>query len=50
VFGVEADDLVACDLPAPDEVLGCALTQDDVAANLDALRVMDEDGKARRRQ
>ena len=57
VFGIDPDDLVECDLPGPDEVVGAAMTQDEVEDNIDALRVMKrpdlwtmgEDGKARRK-
>lgn len=58
VFGIDPDDLEECDLPAPEERLGAALTQDEVGDNLDALRVMVRpdlfemmpDGKARRKE
>jgi hypothetical protein len=58
VFGIPADDLEECALPAADEVVGAALTTQQVAENLDAMRVlvrpdlwaMDESGKAVRKQ
>lgn len=57
VFGVNPNDLVSCALPGADESLGTALSSDDVADNLDRLRVMvrpdlwelDAHGKAQRR-
>lgn len=57
VFGIDADDLEPTDLPGPDEPVGSAMTQQEVADNLDALRVqvrpdlwvMGDDGIARRR-
>jgi hypothetical protein len=39
VFGIDPDDLEPCELPAPDELLGTAMTQDEVKENLDVLRV-----------
>ncbi len=58
VFGIDPDDLEPCDLPGPDEMTGSLLTDSQVDDNIDALRVMvrpdlwvmDEDGKATRRQ
>lgn len=58
VFGISADDLEECDLPAAGEQLGAALSRAEAADNLDALRVMvrpdlwtmGEDGKAMRKQ
>ncbi len=58
VFGVDPDDLEPCELPDADEVLGCALSGEGVAENIDALRVairpdlfvMDANGKAKRKQ
>lgn len=57
VFGVNPDDLEECDLPGPDEVLGAAMTTEEVEENLDEMRVlvrpdlwtMGPDGKARRK-
>lgn len=58
VFGIEPDDLEPCELPAPEEVTGAAMTQDEVDQNIDALRVAARpdlwtwgpDGKAQRIQ
>jgi hypothetical protein len=58
VFGIDPDDLEPCDLPVAGELLGSALSQTEVAENLDALRVMvrpdmwvmGADGVAVRRQ
>ena len=40
VFGIDPNDLVPCELPAPDDPTGCMMSADDVADNIDALRVM----------
>lgn len=58
VFGIDPYDLEECDLPGPGEAVGNAMTQQDVADNIDAMRVMirpdlwvmGKDGKAVRRQ
>jgi hypothetical protein len=58
VFGIDPDDLEACDLPAAEEPCGAVLSQDEVNDNLDVLRVltrpdlfqMGNDGKTVRRQ
>lgn len=57
VFGIDADDLEPADLPGPDEPVGEAMSQREVAENIDALRVqvrpdlwvMGDDGVARRK-
>jgi hypothetical protein len=57
VFGIDPDDLEPCDLPAPGEPLGAAMTQQEAMDNIDTLRVqvrpdlwvMGDDGIARRR-
>ena len=57
VFGVDPADLEPCDLPEPHEPTGTLLSQQDVADNIDKLRVlirpdlweMSGDGTARRR-
>lgn len=57
VFGIHPDDLEECDLPAAGDPLGAALTQKQVAENMDAMRVLirpdlwelDEAGNAVRR-
>jgi hypothetical protein len=57
VFGVDPDDLVPSDGPAPEEPTGSLLKDDEVNAHIDALRVlvrpdlwvMGEDGKAIRK-
>lgn len=57
VFGIKPDDLEPCDLPGPEEPLGTVLSEAEVMANIDALRVMrrpdlwvlNEHGKAVRR-
>jgi hypothetical protein len=56
VFGVSPDDLEPCDLPV-DEMTGTVLTNDEVEANIDVMRVMvrpdlwtlDVNGKAVRK-
>ena len=58
VFGVDPGDLEPCELPGPNETPGTVLTQQDVEANLESLRVvirpdlfvMGEDGRAVRKQ
>lgn len=40
VFGVLPDDLEPCDVPAPTELVGALLTNQDVEENLDVLRVL----------
>ena len=57
VFGIPPDQLEECDLPAADEEVGAALSSEEVAENLDAMRVLIrpdlwvmEDGKAVRKQ
>lgn len=54
VFGINPDDLESCELPDPgDALLGAVLSDSDVGANIDALRVLvrpdlwelDTDGK-----
>lgn len=58
VFGIDPDDLEPCDAPQPGEPVGSVMTQDDVADNIDGLRVavrpdlwaMGDDGKAKRKQ
>lgn len=58
VFGIDPDDLEECDLPGSDEIVGAAMTQEEVHDNIDQLRVevrpdlwkMGKDGKARRRR
>lgn len=57
VFGINPDDLEPCDLPPPDAKLGTMLTEQEVADNIDAMRVMvrpdlwelDSNGKAIRK-
>jgi hypothetical protein len=57
VFGIDPDDLEPCDLPGDDEMLGSAMTHEQVDENIDALRVavrpdlwaMGSDGKAKRK-
>lgn len=57
VFGIDADDLEPADLPGPDEPVGEAMSQREVAENIDVLRVqvrpdlwaMGDDGVARRK-
>lgn len=39
VFGISPSDLEPCDLPAASELLGSMMTQNDVEANIDGLRV-----------
>lgn len=58
VFGIDPDDLEPCDLPGPHEVVGSELSHNEVADNIDAIRVavrpdlwfMGPDGKAVRKQ
>jgi hypothetical protein len=58
VFGINPDDLEPCDLPAEDEMVGSAMTDDEVEENIDVLRVMvrpdlwylNAEGKAVRKQ
>jgi hypothetical protein len=55
VFGIKPSDLEPCELPSEQEMLGAALSQEEVDDNIDIIRVlarpdlwfMDEDGKAR---
>ncbi len=57
VFGVDPNELEECELPAEGEILGTALTPDEVDDNIDMLRViarpdlweLDEHGKAIKR-
>ena len=58
VFGINPNDLEECELPLSDECLGAVLSQEEVAENLEALRVvirpdlwaMDDNGNAVRKQ
>lgn len=58
VFGIQPEDLEECDLPGPDEVVGSAMTQDEVEENIDVVKTMvrpdlwqlDAEGKAVRKQ
>ncbi len=40
VFGINPDHLEECDLPAPDEVLGSVLTDEEFEENIDLFRAM----------
>lgn len=40
IFGVDPDDLEACDLPDLDEPTGSVMSQDQVDDSIDELRVM----------
>ncbi len=40
VFGINADHLEECDLPAPDEVLGSILTDEEFEENIDLFRAL----------
>jgi hypothetical protein len=40
VFGISPDDLVPCDLPGENEMVGSLLSDEQVDENIDALRVM----------
>ena len=40
VFGVNPADLEPCDLPAEDEIVGTVLTGEQVAGNIDTLRIL----------
>ena len=40
VFGISPDNLVPCDLPGANEIVGFLLSDDEVKENIDALRGM----------
>lgn len=39
VFGINPNDLEPCELPGPDEIVGAAMTQEEVEGNIDDLRM-----------
>lgn len=57
VFGISPEDLEECDLPGPDEIVGTAMTEQQVDENIDIIRatvrpdlfILDENGKAVRK-